>query len=116
MIARPTLPAPLFVYEEFTGFLDAISGLNLDMPFSAPIRAEVDPTLALLRGVTLDRLIAWLRANLHSPAHLLPAEAPECGERHQLEFEDILDGEAFRLAWRHVCEPFGADLTPSRGR
>jgi hypothetical protein len=118
MITPPTIPAPLQIYDDLMIFIEAVSELNLGMPLTAPTRAEIDPTLALLKGVTINRLVDWLRPNLHSPAHLLLAEAPEHGDRHQIEFEDILDGEAFRRVWRHVCEPFGADLasTPPKAR
>lgn len=106
----PVAPAPLSLYTDSNAFMEVACGLNLGEPSLAPTNAEIIPARLRRFGVDLDEIIGWLKANLHSPAHLLIAQLPEYGENHEIEFEDVVDGEAFRRRWRQVCEPFGADL------
>lgn len=110
LISPPAMPSTLIVYTSSMAFIDVISGLNLGMPNFAPTNAEIIPARLKRFGISLDEIQAWLRANLHAPAHLLIAALPEYGENHEIEFEDVIDGEAFRVRWRRLCEPFGADL------
>ena len=110
LISPPAVPADLIVYTSSMDFIEVISGLNLGMPNFAPTNAEIIPSRLERFGVSLDEIQQWLRANLHARAHLLIAALPEYGENHEIEFEDVIDGEAFRVRWRRLCEPFGADL------
>jgi len=64
-------------------FIDVTSALNLGAPRFASTNAEI------------VRPASWLRENLHSPAHLMIAQFPEYGENHEIELEDVLDGEPF---------------------
>jgi hypothetical protein len=103
-------PASLHVYDVPESFIIVIADLNRDMPVRAPTHAKIMPERLLGLGISLQEIIVRLRGNLYGPAHLLRARWPDCGENHALEFEDLLDGERFRLRWGAVCEPFGADL------
>jgi len=109
-IAPPAMPGTLHVYTDTMQFIDVISGLNLGEPTFAPTNAEIVPARLDKAKLELTEILAWLRTNLHGPAHLLVAPFPEYGDNHEIEFEDLIDGEAFRLGWGALCEPFGADL------
>lgn len=98
LISPPAIPSTLIVYTSSMAFIDVISGLNLGMPNFAPTNAEIIPGRLKRFGVSLDEIQAWLRANLQAPAHLLIAALPEYGENHEIEFEEVIDGEAFRAA------------------
>lgn len=110
LITPPAVPASLHIYDDPMAFIDVISGLNLGEPSLAPTNAEIVPSELKRFGFGMDDLVVWLRANLHAPAHLFITQLPEYGDNHEIEFEDVIDGEAFRVKWRRVCLPFGADL------
>jgi hypothetical protein len=80
------------------------------MPSHAPTHPEIIPGHHKRFGIGLDEIIAWLRAKLHNPAHLMVAQLPDYGETHEIEFEDVIDGKNFRLRLRRLCERFGSDL------
>lgn len=114
--APPALPAQLHIHTDVMSFIEATSAVNLSQPSGAPVRAQLVPARMAEHGVTLMEVVEWLRSRLNSPAHLLPALLPTRGEDHELEFEDILDGEAFRMTWRRICHPFGTDALRAGAR
>lgn len=109
MPPSPFPPGRLHLYTDPMAFIDVLAQHDPCEPGFVPVHAEILPAVLRRTGVGLEDVQAWLVENLRGDAHMFVTALGELGDNHEVCFEDILDGEAFRRRWRGWCLPFGRD-------